>query len=75
MLDLVYLEIGEAAHLQDAVFCHGGIPHQISSGLHIVDIRQKPAHVHYGIAHHSQGYIIGYIILIGISKIGFQGVA
>ena len=38
VLQLMCLEIGDSSHLQDPVFRHGGIPHQIASGLHIVDI-------------------------------------
>ena len=32
------LEICQTANLQNAVFRHGGVPHQIAPGLHIVDI-------------------------------------
>ena len=40
MLDLVCLEIGQAADLKDAVFRHSRIPHQVAARLHIIHIRE-----------------------------------
>ena len=53
MFNLVGLEIGKTAHLEDAVLGHGGIPHEIAAGLHIVNIQKQAAHIDYRIPHNS----------------------
>ena len=64
MLDLMRLEVSQPADFQYAVFCHGGIPHQIAAGLDVVDVFQQTAHVDDCVAHDRQSDIIGHIVFI-----------
>ena len=64
MFDLMSLEIRQAADLQDAVFRHRGIPHQVAAGLHIIDVSEQTAHVDDRIAHDRQRDIIRDIVFI-----------
>lgn len=47
MLDLMRLEIRKASHFQNAVLSHGGIPHQVSPSLHVIDVPQQSSHIYY----------------------------
>ena len=47
MLDLMCLEIRKASHFQNAVLSHGGIPHQVSPSLHVIDVPQQSSHIYY----------------------------
>ena len=58
VLNLVGLEVGEAAHLQNAVLRHGGVPHEVAPGLQVMDVRQQAAHIHHRVAHDGQGHIV-----------------
>lgn len=71
---LVCLEIGETPHLQDAVFGHGRIPHQIATSLHIVDIHKQAADIGHRVPHDGQCHIVRDVVRIGISQISLHGV-
>ena len=75
MLHLMRLKIGYPAHLQDAVFRHGGIPHQVASRLNVVNVCKQPSHVDHRVSHDGERHVVRYIVLIGIAEIGFHSVA
>jgi len=41
----LYNEVGKAAYLEDAVLRHGGVPHQVAAGLHIVNVLKQSAYL------------------------------
>ena len=75
VLNLVGLHVGHAAHLEDAVFRHGRIPHQVAARLHVVDILEQAAHVDHRVARDCQRHIVRDVVLIGAAKVGLHRVA
>ena len=72
VFDLVGLEVGKTAHLENTILCHSGIPHEIAASLHIINVYQQPAHVHHCVFHNGQGNVIGHIVLVGVAKVGLH---
>ena len=74
MFHVVTLEVALLAHLDEAVFCHGRIPHQIRPGCVILRIFHCNAQVADNALHQRLHDVVGNIVLIGLTEIGLHNV-
>ena len=69
------LKVTLFAHLDEPVFCHGGIPHQVRAGRVILRIFHRNAQVTDNALHQRLHNVIGHIVLVWLAEISFHDVA
>ena len=75
MLDHVALEVRDFSDLQNAVFCHGGRPGQLTAGIVILRVGQQNPNVAGDAAHDGFVNIVGQVVFIRLAEVGLHGVA
>ena len=75
VLDLVRFKVGQAADLEDAVFRHRGIPHQVAARGVVVQVVQHGAHIGDRVAHDGLRDLVRDVVFVRAAEVGLHRVA